>query len=450
MKYGLLRWSALLSAATLVLVGILYAMVFFHLYSRWWFEDDPFLFSYVNKIHDPGKIFIDPAVLRNFTAGKALVPMQLLSYWIDVRLAGFSPYFAYAHQAFSFLLTLLLLYLVLLEALAEDAMAAFVFSFLWMLLPSTGVVLQFLSTRHYLEGLLFCALSMYLLEKLRREDGGLSWVAALLIVLCALVALLYKEIYAPILSFLLILNAWRYRDRRLAIYAIAMASGYAAYRFWILGLALDYGVPFLNTWQYLKFLTKLPYALSANYGGYCLWAILVVFCFYFARREEEGYKSILYSLGAVGLSLASILPVSFPLYGMIRRPDPWYRILFLPHTILIFVAGYLAVRCMRRRMQALLAVLAVAILIPGVVKTRTLWVELTSSAEREGRFYLDNPDKVLLSEQEAWWFIPGLQEMYSATPPHYMLMRDLHGPHGAVWRYIEGRFVPDYGISERK
>ena len=51
---------------------------------------------------------------------KALVPMQLLSYWIDVRVAGFSPEVAYSHQIGSFLLTLLFVYLILLGVLRND------------------------------------------------------------------------------------------------------------------------------------------------------------------------------------------------------------------------------------------------------------------------------------------------------------------------------------------
>jgi len=55
--------------------------------------------------------------------GKALVPMQILSYWVDIRLAGYSPLFAYSHQILSFMITLLLIYLVLHRALKNRAAA---------------------------------------------------------------------------------------------------------------------------------------------------------------------------------------------------------------------------------------------------------------------------------------------------------------------------------------
>jgi hypothetical protein len=104
-----------------------------------------------------------------------------------------------------------------------------------------------------------------------------------------------------------------------------------------------------------------------------------------------------------------------------------------------------------------LAVVALAVLLPGVAKTRALWVDLTSSAKREGKFYLAHPDRVLLSEQEASWFIPGVEWMYGGlkgtTTPHYVLMKDLANtklPAGVpLWRYRNGSFVPDFDVETR-
>ena len=46
--------------------------------------------------------------------------MQVFSFWIDVRLTGYSPQFAYLHQTCSFLLTLLFLYLILIRVFQDD------------------------------------------------------------------------------------------------------------------------------------------------------------------------------------------------------------------------------------------------------------------------------------------------------------------------------------------
>src|SRR5437870_3872799 len=99
--------------ACVIAFGAVYSLAYIRLLSRWWFEDDPFVFAYAAKITNPVAIFTNSQVLRHFTMGQALVPMQIFSFWVDVRLAGFSPLFAYLHQTLSFLLTLLMLYLVL-------------------------------------------------------------------------------------------------------------------------------------------------------------------------------------------------------------------------------------------------------------------------------------------------------------------------------------------------
>ena len=373
--------------------------------------------------------------------------MQLLSYWIDVRLAGFSPQFAYAHQVCSFLLTLLILYLVLLPTLRNDGIAALALCVIWLLLPATAVVLQLLATRHYMEGLLFSLLVVYLLQRLPGDEGGRRWIAHLAVVLCTSAALLFKEIFVPVVPAVVLLLAWRSRQRGLALSTIAAVGGYTIYRFWMIGAAFDYGVPWMNARQYLSFLLKLPYTLSSNYGGYLVSAIIAVLCFYFVRRNSENRRAIVYFLAAIALSLAAVLPVSYPLFGSIRTPGTWYRIVFLVHTVVIGFGGYLAVRCASRRTQLALALAAMAILIPGVEKTRRLWTEMTASAEREGKFYLANPDKVLLSEQAAWWFIPGVHDMYGVAAPHYVLLKDLKdgraNPGQPVWRFRDGRFVPD-------
>ena len=313
-------------------------------------------------------------------------------------------------------------------------------SVVWVLLPSTSVVVQFLSTRHYLEGMLFSALALCLLQHGARI-GALMAMAT---------GMLCKETYAVLIPAIVLLYAWRLRDRGLALSTAAIVCVYAVYRYWMLGPALSYDMPLLTLGQYLKFLSKLPYSLSSNYGGYGLCGAIAGLSYYFARRSRDNLRTILFFLATLALSLGPIFPASWPLYGTIRSPDPWYRILFLLNTVVILFGGYVAVRSLSRRMQLALAILAFAIMIPGAEKTRRLWAEMTASAEREGNFYLNNPDKTLLSEQVAWWFIPGVDQMYQVKTPHYVLLKDLSDIH---WerRYGGGETAdsfPKYGDSE--
>jgi hypothetical protein len=481
------RSSRVWPVAALLAFGLVYSTAFLRLPSRWWFEDDPTLFACASTIHNPASIFTDPEVLRHLTAGAALAPMQLVSYWVDWRLAGFSPQFAYVHQVVSFLLTLLFLYLLLAQLLGGDKLAALAGSVVWSLLPATLVVVQFLATRHYLEGMLFSVVSLYLEERFylaargetlsggkmgtgsnfgqlqlreKMRSGGAEiractrfsrtrqWRASAAVISCAAIGMLYKETYAAIVPALLLIAAWRHRDRALAVLTAGLAGLYAIYRSWVLGPGLRYGdMPLLEPWQYAKFLSKLPYTISSNYGGYCVFAAVAALCVYGACRRKAGPEIVLCFAVLCAISLAAIFPVSFPLYGMMRRPDPWYRIVFLLNTMVVAFGTWCAARWAHRWVQAGFVIVALAVVVPGAVKTRKLWVEMTSSAEREGKFYLDHPDRLVLSEQEAYWFLPGIDWMYGVSKPHYVLVKDLAtaklDPGVPLWRFSGGSFVPE-------
>ena len=62
----------------------------------------------------------------------------------------------------------------------------------------------------------------------------------------------------------------------------------------VLGLGLRYGeLPLLTPSQYLKFLPKLPYTFSSNFGGYLLVGVVAALCVYgaFKRRNNAALIS---------------------------------------------------------------------------------------------------------------------------------------------------------------
>ncbi len=61
---------------------------------------------------------------------------------------------------------------------------------------------------------------------------------------------------------------------------------------------------------------------------------------------------------------------------------------------------YLATVYMSRKQQLACLLSALVVVLPGTHWTRQLWNERMGRAEREARFYLANPDKLLLSEEE--------------------------------------------------
>jgi hypothetical protein len=440
-------FKSLVLAVALVIFGALYAIGYLKLPSRWWFEDDGCLYSYAAQISNPITIFMDPQVVSRFTTGQALVPMQIMSYWIDVRLSGFSPKFSYAHQIFIYLITLFLLYFALAYELPQNRIAAFVLCILWSFLPATAVVLQFLSTRHYLEGFFFIVLMFFLLQRVWNYRGCFQWIAWIAIFLSAIAALFYKEIYVPVVPGMMLWFAWRHKEKKLGAASILLLLAYAGYRFWIIGPAFSYGMPVLSLRQYIRLLFKLPYTISANYGGYCILAFVAGFFIYCRRKEKQIAKFMPPLFVTLFLSLAVIYPVCYPLYGSIRTPGTWYRIVFLLHSIALLATGILMGSHMPKKIQAAAALMSLILILPGTYKTKMLWVNMTANAEREGKFYLNNPDKLILSEQAASWFLGCVDSMYlGSKSPHYIHIGDLPGDTqtkgNQVWRFQNGRFIP--------
>jgi hypothetical protein len=228
------RSLAALGPALLVLVGsLLFSLLFLRSTSHWWFEDDPAQYAYVSRISNPLRFFVDPALVRNFGTRASLVPMQLLSSWLDVRLFGLSPAMAYWHGVAALAVTALLMYAMLLRWTGDRRVSASA-SLLWLLLPSTIAVHSFLSARHYLEGLGWslaaCLFARTLADPARR--AGVDWLWAGFLA-TTVAAMLSKETYAVALPAYLALDALTRRQRSVAIAMAGLVVAYAAYRTWL-------------------------------------------------------------------------------------------------------------------------------------------------------------------------------------------------------------------------
>jgi hypothetical protein len=70
---------------------------------------------------------------------------------------------------------------------------------------------------------------------------------------------------------------------------------------------------------------------------------------------------------------------------------------------------------------------------------------------QEAMFYLQNPDKLVFSEDPAAWYLMGVHWMYGAGSEHHInyqfiqgeQVRDLLKQYSTIWRYQDGAFVRD-------
>jgi hypothetical protein len=435
--------------ALLVVIAVLFSAFYLRSLSRWWFEDDPAQFQYVRELSNPVSFFTEPQLMRGFGTGNAVVPFQMLSYWFDMHALGPFPAPAYLHSLLSLLVTLVLLYFTLLRW-TGDAHAAWGGSLLWLLLPSTLAVHYFLGARHYIEGLAFALLAVLFIDRLGHSNYG--WGKTAVVLLCAAVSgaisMLFKEVYGAAVPAYFLLTAIHRKRLVQGAIAAGLAFGYFVYRVWMVGTSVSYTMPFLDPVRYLGFLLLAPFTISANYAAYILVGCSIAFTVTLIKRDRNESSSLLLWAGLTATSLIAIYPVSYAIFVSYRTPLTSYRIPFVVNTIWIVWAVYAAARL--RRLTTALIVFGL-IVVPGTERTRRYWDQRMSRAESEAVFYLENPDKLVYCEEDATWFLPGVNRFYAVARSHFINKhertgdnaRSMIGSFATIWRYHEGRFVPD-------
>src|SRR5262249_2390795 len=157
---------------------------------------------------------------------------------------------------------------------------------------------------HYLEGLLFSLIALYLSLRWGEDPNKRNWRSVSLIICAAAVAMLCKEVYVPVIPAILGAVAYRYKWRALGLSLGALVCGYALYCLWVFGQVPVLGnMALLTPGQYLKFLSKLPYTFSSNYGGYLLAATVIVCSVLCLRRSAQCQGLVLLFFLTLALSL---------------------------------------------------------------------------------------------------------------------------------------------------
>ena len=195
---------------------------------------------------------------------------------------------------------------------------------------------------------------------------------------------------------------------------------------------------------------------TPNASGYLLYAGIVALAIVLLRRQPARWQTTLAGALVVGAALVAIYAVAYPVLVTYQTPGTWYRVPFIVNTVLLIWIGVIVAQSLPTRLQIVALVLVAMLVLPGTVRTRNLWDMRMARAEREGRFYLAHPDRLLYSEEDAWWFIMGIHELYKVPEPHYITRQFRVGDytravlplHTTIWRYNDGTFVPDNALYQ--
>lgn len=431
------------------LISVVYNAVFLRTFSHWWFEDDCYLFGFVRTIRNPAAFFLRETI-KSLGAGGALTPFQAVSEWIDSQIDFRSLAFAHFHNIISVAVALILLFHVL-RRFAVSIRAAIAVCLLWLCLPATIVVTDFLSARHYLEGFAISLLAVAFAQNIGQRTWDQN--ARTIGLLCFTVgsAMLFKELYAVTVPLFCAIYLFESNRNRAAAAALILIPLYFVYRYWVFGPTIASGSPWLRPTEYLIYLWRLPYMLAGNFGGYALVVVAITVLILFARQQKRPGRFLVYAALVLGSDLAIIYPVAFPVSLQWQDHGTWCRALFLLGSGLLIAAGIACFHAsLPRRARIFAAILTFAVLIPGALVTRQEWQRLMLQSKREGTFYLAHPDRLFYSEVPAAFFLDGVRFLYDIPVRHHIFAVERHQPpagilnrYETIWRVVDGKYVED-------
>ena len=430
------------------LTSVVYNVLFLRTFSHWWFEDDAYLFGFVRTIRNPAAFFARETI-KSLGAGGALTPFQAISEWIDSSVAYRSLAFAHFHNTLSVAITLLLLFHVL-RRFNVSIRAAIVLCLLWLCLPATIVVTEFLSARHYLEGFAVSLLAVAFAQNLSQRAWRENPLTIALLVITVASAMLFKELYAITVPLFCAIYLFEAKQNRAALAVLILIPLYFVYRHWVFGATVDSGSAWLRPVEYLIYLSRLPYTLAGNFGGYVLVPLALGLLIFFARQQERPGRFLIYAALVLGSDLAVIYPVAFPVSLQWLGHGTWCRALFLLGNGLLAAGGIACFHSTSHRARTVTAVLTFAVLICGAVVTRNEWQRLMLQSKREGTFYVAHPDRLFYSEVPAAFFLDGVRFLYDIPVRHHIFAIERDRPpaqilnrHHTIWRVVDGKYVED-------
>ncbi len=225
-----IRMAVSLNGNWLYLVSIILVSIF--LYSGGldghWRWDDPQILRQILE-HGAFASFVEPGTYIQYQRGQ-LTPWLLFSIQLDWWLFGPEPFGFYLHQLFSLTIAALLVFVVSKQWM--ESTLSCVAAILFLIGSPLVYISEQLMTRHYIEGLVFALISLYMFTRCLDKPSVGNWTAS---VTCYLLAVTCKEVYVPLLLLLPIIPRNSVRERlRLLPPFVAIAVFYTFWRIYML------------------------------------------------------------------------------------------------------------------------------------------------------------------------------------------------------------------------
>ena len=364
-----------------------------------WRWDDPSILLHLHQ-YSIVQDFINPEVWREFSPAN-LTPWLIFSYELDLILFGLNPGAFYLHQLLVLAAVASVFYITLrlwvrgAFALAGSAL---------FLMGAPGItVAQQLMTRHYLEGLLFCLLSLlFFVQHLRRGSRPLL-ILSLLFYLLSVIA---KETYVPLVLLLAFLPEGNFTRRlKSAIPFFITVLCYSLWRLYMLGTPTG---GYVDSSEYLSLsfagqvltsFSRLPMLMFDAF-----WPLVLLLYIALAATYALICRSMLL------LSLLVALLVFLPLVPLVSSPgiNLADRYLLLPWLVMCFSMAFFSdrlVQSLSRRHKMPTAIGITTMLAITMVITVSAGLGVQGMVMNVGREY-DVQARFIMANDNTLGFVP--------------------------------------------
>ena len=432
----------ILALITIVLYG--------NIIHLWWTYDDPQTLKHAIR-YSPLQYFFQPHIWQEYTP-RFLTPLLLYSFDIDIFLFDLTPQWFYVHQLFIIWLCSIMVYLILKKWVQRPF--AFLGAGLFLLGSPVAVIAQQLMTRHYVDGLLFALISLYLFVKsLEKSKIGWAYGSALVYAL----SMAAKELYVPLAFLLIALPHGKWKQRlKYSVPHFVLLLLYVGWRLWMLGTLWGGNDGHISARNviFLPYNAIHPFFEPKSPFGIIAAVAVIGASIIFLTKN---WKRVFFVLWVWGLILFPILPVA-------HSPNPrFFLVVWLAVALFLsFMTSFFWNNGLSGKIIS--AGLLLIVLLHTLFDSRRVWHNHLPSAYRssdEGMFIFDGAGPNDLLRQpfyEGGHYFEGIQflKRYRGIPAAgkwfhddiYMCEHDLSGK--KIWQYAatEGRLLDITGSIE--
>ncbi|HIJ80590.1 MAG TPA: hypothetical protein HPP76_02650 [Desulfuromonadales bacterium] len=395
---------------------------------RWWCCDDPQILKHA-LTYSPWEYFSKPDVWRAMVP-YSLTPWLGLTYDLDHTLFGLNPTGYYAHNLLIIAACASLIYLIARQW--TDDWHATGGALLFLVGSPVMTASQQLMVRHYVEGLFFYLVAIWLIMRaLRLQTDQSGWFAGVAFAIAATA----KELYLPVGFVPFLLPIGTFRQRLMVAWPLLLVMLlYVPWRWYMLGDVVGGYTPsgelgrsdFMNA---LGQFTTIPgMLLVMPWLGV---SVVTVATLYLVFRSKKNWWALLLLISLPVLLLTPLIPLA-RMPGLGAGSERYFIVVWAAVSIgSAVVLGLIAARHTPGIRMATLTALLVLIGSAWLTAHRVAAHVLPTLYEQEvqGRALItsDGNDVIYLTPAVAAWYVTGiidLRKLYGQTGPPPRLVAD--------------------------